>query len=75
MSKKIEVQNNQTIYDIAIQEYGDVEGVKQILNDNPGIDLDVDIVPKSILIIGADPINKEVVEYLKIHDIKPANKE
>lgn len=34
--KKITVKPDQSIWDIAMQEYGDVAGVEQLMLDNPG---------------------------------------
>lgn len=33
--RQILTAKNQTVYDIAVQEYGNVEAVFQIINDNP----------------------------------------
>jgi hypothetical protein len=72
--KKVKVLNNQTIWDIALQEYGDVTGVFQILTDNPSIDLDTDLTEGTILYINGEPLNQDVVSYYKEKEIKPANK-
>lgn len=42
--KTITVQPRQTIFDIAIQYYGDVEGVDFLLLDNPDLSLNNDLV-------------------------------
>lgn len=49
------VSPNQNIYDVAVQFYGTVEGVMRILEDNPAIDVNMDITGVSI------SINTEVV--------------
>jgi hypothetical protein len=73
MSKKVIVKERQTIWDLAIQEYGSVDGAFKILADNLGIDLETDLVPNSILLINSDPINKDVVNYLVEKSISLAN--
>jgi len=35
--KTIQTENNQTVYDIAVQYYGTVEAVREILSFNPDI--------------------------------------
>lgn len=42
--RTITVQPRQTIFDIAIQYYGDVEGVDFLLLDNPDLSLNNDLV-------------------------------
>lgn len=65
MSKTVIVLNKQTIYDIAVQEYGSVEGVIQIIKDNAGVNLQTGLATGQILKITAAPINKAVVNFLK----------
>ena len=36
--KTLKIRTEQNIFDIAVQEYGGVEGVLQIIKDNPGVD-------------------------------------
>lgn len=42
--KTIEVKENQTVLDIAMQHYGNAEGIGEILRDNPGIRNDAQAV-------------------------------
>lgn len=39
--KKVTVKANQTIYDIAIEQYGTCEAVGKLMQDNPGIGNDL----------------------------------
>jgi len=47
----VPVQEGQTIKDIAAQEYGAVEGIAQLMVDNPSVisDINVDLVAGTIL--------------------------
>ena len=36
--KKVTVERNQTIYDIAVTEYGTCEALPEIIADNPGLE-------------------------------------
>ena len=76
---KVEILDGQTIFDIAKQEYGNVECVWQLVDDNPAVitSLNVALVPGSKLNIQADKTKvvgyaKEVVEYLKVRGSKLA---
>lgn len=77
---KIKIENNQSIWDIALQEYGNVECVWQLVGDNRDViaNLDVKLVPGTELNIQIDKsivsgYNAEVAKQLKIIDSKPAN--
>lgn len=64
--KTILVRSGQTIFDIALQYYGDIEGLKYLLEDNDGLDLSVPLLPKQKIQIRNSIINKPVVnEFLK----------
>lgn len=41
MLDKITVKDKQTIFDVALQYYGAVEGIGLLLEDNPTLELDV----------------------------------
>lgn len=75
MSKTVIVLNKQTIYDIAVQEYGSVEGVIQIIKDNAGVNLQTGLATGQILKITAAPINKAVVNYFTNNNLKPVSGE
>ncbi len=67
--KVITVYDEQTIYDIAIQEYGHVDGVDLLLQDNPELQgYDSIINAGQLLKIIQEPINKDIVDkYSKEH--------
>lgn len=71
---KITVGQGQTIYDIAIQEYGSIDGVDLLLKDNPSLDMATMLAPGSILHIKSEPIDKAIVDHYKINDIRPAGR-
>lgn len=74
--KTVVVQNNQSIYDIAIQEYGTSEGIKQLIIDNPTVcNFSDDILPGTKLFINGEPFNPQIVDYLKTKGITPATQE
>lgn len=62
---RITVDNNQSIWDIAIQYYGSVDGVQQLMIDNPTtINFNDPIVPGTKLIIRDEFVkNKPIVDY------------
>jgi len=64
---KITVNTNQNIYDIALQYYGSIEMVWQLIDDNNLTDgLDAVLTPGQELLIDEKKIvNKELSEYLK----------
>jgi hypothetical protein len=71
--KKITVLPNQSIWDISVQYFGSVDGVKQLILDNPNsCDFENSLVPGTLLVIQDAPINKAVVEYFDNRIIKPA---
>lgn len=65
---KVKVLKGQNIYDIALQCYGDVEGVFQLMADNPTKinSLDAQLVAGDYLNLTDEKIlKKEVVNYYK----------
>ena len=74
-SKQITVQERQTIFDIAIQEYGSVEGVFLLWKDNPDKipSFTQQLVPGTKLNIISPPINQAIVGYYEKNTIKPAS--
>lgn len=65
--KTIIAQSGQTIYDVAIQEYGDLEGVHFILVDNPELQLSQDIANVEMSIRSEVPqeLNKNKANYFR----------
>jgi len=72
MSKFITVDINQSIWDIAIQEYGDASGVKQLMIDNPFLGFTQSLQPGTKLKITGSVINQNVVNYLLTSGNKPS---
>lgn len=62
MIKEIEVFSGQTVFDVAIQEYGEIEQSLGLLNDN-GLSLD-DVLPKSIKVDTDNVSRDDIVFYL-----------
>lgn len=72
-TKRITVLPGQSIWDLAIIHYGHVDGVKQLILDNPATcNFSGDITPGTELVISQDPINKLVVEFFEQQPLKPA---
>ena len=66
------VKYGQTIYDIAVQEYGGVVGIEQILIDKPNIDLSTVLEAGSEIVItpnATNVINNETRSYFKNRSI------
>lgn len=59
------VSEGQNIYDVAIQEYGDTEGVYLLLEDNPTLSLDSVLNAGQLLTIKSAPLNMSIVAYFK----------
>lgn len=68
---KVTTYKHQSPFDIAIQEYGSIEGVFDLLENNPGLEFDSAIAPGTSLAIG-EAVNPEVVDYYRRNNIKPA---
>jgi hypothetical protein len=69
---EITASNNQSLFDIALQVYGDATGAFQLALDND-LSITADLTPGQTL--KYDPvnvINRQVVEYYQINNIKPA---
>lgn len=68
---KVSVRNNQTMADIAIQEYGTIEGMFLLAKEN-------DISPTDLLTTGQNMkrpnvvLNKEMENYCKKNGVSPA---
>ena len=50
--KTVKVEPNQTIYDLAVQHYGSMDAVAEILNLNPDIAND----PQALIALGVDTL-------------------
>lgn len=68
------VIDGQTIYDIAIQFYGSIDGVFLLLQDNPTLNgLDTILTAGQKLKIKSDAIDADAVEYFKKNNIVPCS--
>lgn len=45
--KRVTAKANQTIYDVAIEQYGTCEAVGKLMQDNPGMENDLQAVTKA----------------------------
>ncbi len=59
------VKPQQSLFDIAIEVYGDVEGSFWLIEDNPGISLTERLRPAQVLAIRADQVNPRQATYLQ----------
>ncbi len=70
-SNEVTVEPGQNIFDLVIQVYGDMSGLKNMANDN-NLNLTDDIGAGTILKTRSDVDNSLVVDYLNGKSIKPA---
>ena len=73
MAKDVTIANRQNIIDIALQEYGSVEAVFDLLDDNPQL-LSLNEVLEVGSVISIDEskiVNPEIVQFFKDNNIKP----
>ena len=67
------VDNNQSIWDIALQVYGDVSGVEWLIFDNPGVvNFENELEAGTEIQLREAIINASVVEIFKKINYKPA---
>lgn len=77
--KEIIVISGQTIYDIALQEYGSYQGIEFILEDNDDINLELDLIPGKLLQIREisdserEPAELRVLKRYNTDLIKPSS--
>lgn len=59
---KITTAENQSIFDIAIQEYGGVEGIFLLMEDNPDVILSFnsELLPGTVLLIRKETTEEEI---------------
>jgi len=69
----ITVKDRQTIWDIAIQQYGGIEGVQELIDDNPELTRSSILHEGQILKIKSDPVNRDVQVYYKEKRLKPVS--
>ncbi len=66
-------ENNQTLWDIALQAMGDVAGVFDILNLNPFLRLDMAIPAGTEVLVPDTVINSQVANYYTLNQIVPVS--
>ncbi len=71
--RKVPKLNRQSVWDLAVQEYGSIDGAFKILRDNAELSLDATIPDGFLVLITEPPLNKDVVNKLIEKGIKPAN--
>ena len=69
----ITVHHRQTLWDLAVQHYGDVSGVFQLMKDNPDkiSNLDTAIAPGTKLRISGDPAKTDTKGFFKANKLFP----
>ncbi len=69
----LKVQQGQTIYDLAIQAYGSVEGVFQLIEDNDWLDLESTPTVGKKVVVKGDFIDEPTANYVDRYQVVPAN--
>lgn len=67
--RTISVKKDQSLFDIALQEYGDVEGVFWLVTDNKLNGVTSNVFKDQELLIRDEVINRNMKEYLSQFDI------
>ena len=71
---EITVQNNQSLLDIALMVSGSADAAYDIAIEN-GISITDKLTSGQKLTFSGTPVNKKVVDFYTINDIKPATEE
>ncbi len=71
--KTITVLANQTLFDIALQVYGNIDGVFDLCRDNSIQFFEPVKAGQTLVINEKNIINKNIVEYYQRHGICPAS--
>lgn len=69
--RSVVAHRNQSLLDIAIQEYGSVEAVVDIAMEND-LSITDPLTPGQVILIPGDPIDSDIVTYYANRNIKPA---
>ncbi|MAX81755.1 MAG: hypothetical protein CL843_16455 [Crocinitomicaceae bacterium] len=68
------IQVGETLEDISMLKYGSVDGVSKILEDNPNLSWDSELIGGEVLLIEKDYFtNKEMAAYLDEVGAAPAS--
>lgn len=73
--RTIIVQPGQCIEDIALQEYGSIDGVTRLFLDNESVFMNgysTDLAPGTELVITAEPIDKDMYDKMQRLQVIPA---
>lgn len=72
---KVTVGNNQTVWDILLQEYGSVEAFFQMVDSNPTVftNLNVLLLPGMVLKVSETAFNSKVKDYYSKRGLKVVN--
>jgi hypothetical protein len=71
-TSKIKIQQKQTIWDLAIQGYGSLEGALYLNKENPAINFNTLPTPGTIALLKSAQLNKDVVNFFAARESKPA---
>lgn len=71
---KVNVADGQTLWDIALQEYGSVEGVFILMAENPFVgNINQELEPGIQLNVKSEPIAKDVKSYYQRNRVHPTS--
>lgn len=75
MISRVTVQHDQTIYDIALQEYGELSAIYSLMEDNSQLSLDTDMVEGDVLLIDSTKVvDQSIVNAFRGRELKPAHR-
>ncbi len=69
---RIKSQENQSIFDIALQEYGSLEGLFNLLDDNEKIQVDAALSVYNDIEIKQAPVRREIKDFYLSRGVLPA---
>lgn len=74
MIKRTTVMRGQTLLDMAIQEYGGIDGVFLLLGDNPQVSgLSAALAAGQQLKVVSAPVDRDVATYYQDNDLHPVS--
>lgn len=73
--KSVFVEERQSLFDLAIQKYGSIEGAVQLMVENTDKVSDVTMLPTptDILKCNATVVNQDVLDYYVKYNLKPVS--
>lgn len=69
---KVSVGSGQSLPDLALQYYGDLEGIHDIVDRND-FDYDRVLVAGELIDVSETPINRQIVSFFQTNNIAPNN--